>query len=125
MLLKIFLTLKTCIIVLGSVYQIPNVNFKGMFWPIPNGRYLIVNEHALNNSQDIVLTLGIVASMANITVKGFVMKEEPNLVSHNSKFSISIAKSLLINLCDSFDEDNPSLPDVVVLVSVNTQLAKE
>jgi hypothetical protein len=57
-----------------------------MFWTITNGRYLIIDEHAFNNSQDIVLTPSIVASVANIVAKNIVMKDEPNLVSHNFEF---------------------------------------
>jgi hypothetical protein len=55
--------------------------------------------------------------MANIVVQGIMMKEEPNAIFHNSKFSIPIAKSLFINLCNSFDEDDPSLPNVLSLFS--------
>ncbi len=57
-------------------------------------------------------------SMANIVVVGIIMKEEPNAVSSNSKFSILIVKSLFINLFDPFDKNGPSLFDVVV-VSLN------
>ncbi len=53
------------------------------------------------------------------------MKEEPNPVSHNLMFSISMAKSSFIDLCDFSDEDNPSLPDMVVLLWVNSQPIKE
>jgi hypothetical protein len=50
------------------------------------------------------------------------MKEEPTSVSHDSKFSIPIVKLSFINLCDSFDENDPSLPNVVVHVFVNLQI---
>jgi hypothetical protein len=52
--------------------------------------------------------------MANIAIEGVVMKEKPKLVSHDSKFSILMAKSLFIDLCDFSDEDGPSLLDVVL-----------
>ncbi len=68
----------------------------------------------------IVLTSSTIASMANIATKGVLMKEEPIVVYHSSKFFVLIAKSLLINLCDYSDEHNPSLPNVV-FVFVNSQ----
>ncbi len=76
-------------IVLSSIYQVRDVNFEGMFWAVINGKYWIVNEYALNNSQDIVLTCGIAASVVNIITKGIMMKEKPNLVSHDLKFFLS------------------------------------
>jgi hypothetical protein len=88
-----------------------------MFWT--NGKYRIIDMHVFNNSQDIVLTLGTTTSMANIVVIGVVMKEEPKLVSHDSKFSIPMAKSSFINLCDFSDENGPSLPNVVFPLCVN------
>ncbi len=57
-----------------------------MFWIVLNGRYQIVNKHAFNNSQDIVLTLGITALMANIATKGVVMKENPIPFPINQSF---------------------------------------
>jgi hypothetical protein len=67
-----------------------------------------------NNFQDTVVTLGIVALMANIIMERVLMKEEPIEISHNLKFFVSIMKSLFIDLCDSFDGDNPSPLDVVI-----------
>jgi hypothetical protein len=48
--------------------------------------YKIIGENVFNNSQNIVLTSGIVTSMANIVVECILMKEKPNEVSHNFKF---------------------------------------
>jgi hypothetical protein len=59
-------------------------------------------------------------SMTNIVVKGVVMKEEPNLVSHNSKFFVSMVESSFVDLCFFSNEDDPSLLDVVVLLYVNS-----
>jgi hypothetical protein len=42
--------------------------------------------------------------MANIVAKGIMMKEEPNLVSHDSKFPVLMAKSSFINLYDFFEK---------------------
>jgi hypothetical protein len=70
-----------------------------------------------NNFQDTVVTLGIVALMANIIMERVLMKEEPIEISHNLKFFVSIMKSLFIDLCDSFDGDNPSPLDVVIPIS--------
>jgi hypothetical protein len=81
---------------------------------------LIIDKHAFNNSQDTVLAPRIIASVANIVAENIVMKEEPNLVSHNLKFFISMAESLFIDLCDFFNEDNPSFLDVVVHVYMNS-----
>ncbi len=53
------------------------------------------------------------------------MKEEPNVIFHNSKFYVLTTESSFINLCDSFDKDNPTLPNVVVLFFVNLQVNKE
>ncbi len=111
-------------IILSSVYQVFNVNSKGMFWTVTNDRYQIVSKHAFNNYQDIVLTLGMATSMANIVVKGVVMKEEPNLVSHNSKFFVSMVESSFVDLCAFSNEDDPSLLDVVVLY-VNSRHIEE
>jgi hypothetical protein len=58
--------------------------------------------------------------MANIIAKGIVMKEKLNPISHNLNFSILMAKSSFIDLCDSFDEDNPTLLNVVVPLYVNS-----
>jgi hypothetical protein len=101
------------------------VNSKGIFWIIANGKYQIVEGHVLNNFQDIVQTLNTITSVANIAMKGVVMMEKPNLVSHNSKFSILMAKSSFLDLCDSFNGNDPSLPNVVVHVYMNSQPAKE
>lgn len=37
-------------IMLSYIYQVLDVNSKGMFWMVTNGRYQIVDEHAFNNS---------------------------------------------------------------------------
>jgi hypothetical protein len=84
----------------------------------------IISEHALNNSQDIVLTPNTIA-LVNIVAKGIVMKEEPNLVSHDSKFFVLMAESSFINIYDSFEEENPSLLDVVVPLYMNSQPIEE
>jgi hypothetical protein len=85
----------------------------------------IISEHALNNSQDIVLTPNTIAFMANIVAEDIVMKEEPNLVSHDSKFFVLMVKSSFINIYDSFEEENPSLLDVVVPLYMNSQPVEE
>jgi hypothetical protein len=58
--------------------------------------------------------------MANIATKGVVMKEEPNVVFHDSKFFVLIMESSFINLCDYFNKDDPSLP-VVVPIFMNSR----
>ncbi len=107
------------------VYQILGVNFEGMFWMVTNGKYWIVNKYAFNNSQDTILTLVIAALVANITIKDVVIKEEPNLVSHDLKFSVVMAESSFIDLCNYSNEDSPSLLDVVVPLYVNSRPTKE
>ncbi len=47
------------------------------------------------------------------------------MVFHDSKFFVSIVESSFINICDSFEEDGPSPPVVVVLVFVNSQVNEE
>jgi hypothetical protein len=96
-----------------------------MFSTITNGKYWIVNEHVSNNFQDIVLTLGTITSMANIVVKGVMMKEEPKLVFHGLKFYILMVKSLFIDLYVFSDENDPSLLDVVISLCVNFQPTKK
>lgn len=111
-------------IVLSSIYQVLNVNFEGMFWMVTNGKYRIVDEHAFNNFQDIVLTLGRTTLMANIVAEGIMMKEKPNLVSHDSKFFVLVVKFSFIDLCDSSNKDSPSLLNVVAPFCMNSQLVK-
>ncbi len=48
-------------IVLSYVYQVLDVNPRGMFWTVTNGRYQITGENVFNNSQDNVVTLGTAA----------------------------------------------------------------
>jgi hypothetical protein len=64
-------------IILSFIYQVLDVNHGGMFWTITNDRHQIVDENVFNNYQNIVLTLGIVTLVANIVVKGFMMKKNP------------------------------------------------
>jgi hypothetical protein len=52
----------------------------------------------LNHFQDIVVTFSIVTSMANIAMRGVIMKEEPITVSHVSKFYVSIVESIFVIL---------------------------
>jgi len=47
-------------IILSSMYQVPNVNSRGMFWIITNGRYRIIRKNVHKN---------IIASMANIIME--------------------------------------------------------
>jgi hypothetical protein len=54
-----------------------------MFWTITNGKYQIIDDNALNSYQNIVLTLSIVAPMANNTTQGVIMKEKPNAIFHD------------------------------------------
>jgi hypothetical protein len=105
---------------LSSIYQILDVNPKGMFWIATNGKYWIVGKNVHNNFKDIVLTLGTTTSMANIAMKSILMKEKPTTISHNIEFSISVAESLFINLCNSSNEDGPSFPNVVVPIFMNS-----
>jgi hypothetical protein len=60
-----------------------------------------------NNSQDIVLTLGTTTSMPNIVAESVIIKEKPITISQDLKFFVSILKSLVITIFDSFDENNP------------------
>jgi len=60
----------------------------------------------LNNSQDIVLTLGRFASLVNIVAQGVMMKEKPNANPHESKFYVLIAESSFIDLCDFLMKTN-------------------
>jgi hypothetical protein len=69
--------------------------------------------------------VAIVASVANIVAEGVLMKEEPTMVTHDSKFSVSIAKTLVIDLCDSFDKDDLSPPNVVVPMSMISRINEE
>jgi hypothetical protein len=100
-------------IALSFVYQVLDVNPGGMFWIVTKGRYQFIGNNVFNNSQNIVVTLSTTALVVNNTVGNILMKEEPIKVSHDLKFFISIMKSSFINLCESFDEDGPSPPDVV------------
>jgi hypothetical protein len=107
-------------IVLSSIYQVSNVNPGRMFWSITNGRYRIVCENVRNNPQDNVVTLSTTTLVANIAMRGILIKEKPTIVSHNSKFSILIAKSSFIDLCDSSNKDGPSPLDVVITIFINS-----
>jgi len=101
------------------------VNPGGMFWIVTNGKYRIIDKKMFNNSQDTIVTPGIVALVANITAEGILRKEKPIAIFHDLKFFVSIIKSLFINLCDSFDKNGPSPPNVLILVSMNSQIDKE
>jgi len=79
----------------------------------------------LNNFHNTILTPGTTASVINIIVEGVVMKEEPNLVSQDLKFSILMVESLFINLCDSSNKNGPSFFDVVVPLCVNSWPVKK
>jgi hypothetical protein len=48
-----------------------------------------------------------------MATEGDMMNEAPNVIFHDSKFFVLIVESSFINLCDYFNKDNPSLPDVV------------
>jgi hypothetical protein len=91
-----------------------------MFWTVTNGRYQIIGENFLNNSQDNAVTLGTIASVAIIATKGIAMKEKPIMIFHDSKFFVPIAESSFNNLCDSFYEDVLSPPYVIVPISMNS-----
>jgi hypothetical protein len=73
----------------------------------------------------LIKTLGTTALVANIVAGGIMMKEEPNLISHDSKFYILMAKSSFIDLCDSFHKEGSSFPNVVVPIFVNSQHIEE
>ncbi len=90
-----------------------------MFWTVTNGKYQMVDKNVINNFQYIVVTLGTTALMANIVVGGIMMEEKPIVISHNLKFSILIVESLFIDLCDSFDKNNLSPPNVYVNSQAN------
>jgi hypothetical protein len=79
----------------------------------------MVDKNVINNFQYIVVTLGTTALMANIVVGGIMMEEKPIVISHNLKFSILIVESLFIDLCDSFDKNNLSPPNVYVNSQAN------
>ncbi len=111
-------------IILNYVYQVLDVNLIGMFWTVTNGKYRIINENVFNNHQDNVVTLGTATSMANIVAKGIVMKEKPTMIFHDSKFFVPITESSFIDFCDSFDENGPSPPNVVVPIFMNSQVDK-
>jgi hypothetical protein len=87
-----------------------------MFGIITNGK---IDNNALNSYQNIVITLNIIALVANNTTQGVITKQKPNAISHELKFSILFMESLFINLCDFSNKNNLSLFDVVVLVFVN------
>ncbi len=90
-----------------------------MFWTVTNGKYQMVDKNVINNFQYIVVTLGTTALMANIVVGGIMMEEKPIVISHNLKFSILIVESSFIDLCDSFDKNNLSPPNVYVNSQAN------
>jgi hypothetical protein len=79
----------------------------------------MVDKNVINNFQYIVVTLGTTALMANIVVGGIMMEEKPIVISHNLKFSILIVESSFIDLCDSFDKNNLSPPNVYVNSQAN------
>jgi hypothetical protein len=111
-------------IVISFIYQVLDVNPKGMFWIVTNGKYQIIGKNVFNNFQNIVLTLGTIASVTNIVAKGVMMKEKPNAISHDFNFFVLIMESLFINLYDSSDKDDPTLPNVIVPNFVNLKVPK-
>ncbi len=72
-----------------------------------------------NNFQNIIVRLGIVALVAKIAIKCLLIYEDFSAISHDSKYSVLITKSLFIDIYDFVDEDGSFPPNVVVHVSMN------
>ncbi len=106
-------------IILCFVYQVLNVNPRGMFWTINNDMYWIVGENVLKISQDTIIKSSTTTLVVNIVAQGVMMKEKPNAVSPNSKVS------LFIDLCDSSNEDDLAIHVVVIPISMNLQVAEK
>jgi hypothetical protein len=53
-------------VVIDSIYiLIPSSSPQGLYWMVNNGIYRSVGESLVNNSQDIVITMGTVTSIIN------------------------------------------------------------
>jgi hypothetical protein len=102
-------------IVLSYVYHVLDVNHGRMFWTITNGTYWIIDENVLNDFQNTIVTISTstTTSLANIVVPNVVRMEKPNVVFHDSKFSILNVESLFINLFYYYYKNN--LPFLMLL----------
>ncbi len=90
-----------------------------MFWIVINGKFRDVKK--MHNSSHIKHNY--------ISGQHCYSKchdeERVTIVSHNLKFYVLIMESLSIDLCASFNEDGPSLPNVVFFISMNCQVDKK
>jgi hypothetical protein len=84
--------------VIISNYQVPIIVDLGLEWRVNFRRFNIVVENLSKSFQNIVLTPNIAASVVNVVSHLVEIKQEV-FANHVNP------QSLLIDLCDSFDED--------------------
>jgi hypothetical protein len=63
-------------VVKNSRYQEFVLNPNGVHWDVEVGRYRIVGNNFIQCFQSIILTLGTIASMANVAPKTFIVKQK-------------------------------------------------
>jgi hypothetical protein len=61
-------------VVKSSIYKESFSNPNGVHWDVKARRYRIVGDNLIQCSQGIILTLGIVAFVANVVPKTFIVK---------------------------------------------------
>ncbi len=92
-------------VVISSIYQFPSFGPQGLHWMVNNGRYRTIGESLVKNSQDIVLTSGMDASIVNCVF--LVTKVKADLDNQLVHFGSSkqLRESTFIDLYDLSDED--------------------
>lgn len=92
--------------VTNEIYQVPLSKSQGLHWLVIIGRYRVVKDHLLSNSQDIIVTPKIPTFVANKTF--FVVDVWKELDEARTNFPL--LELIFIELCDSSNEDGTFFP---------------
>jgi len=79
---------------------------QGKQWVVTSSQYKIVNDNVSNNSQDTILTLGIVAFVVKIIAFGKIAKDEHENIDVHMQISNILPFCTFIELFDSYFNGN-------------------
>jgi hypothetical protein len=65
-------------VVMSSIYQVPSFGPQGLQWMVSNGKYQIVGESLVGNSQDIFLTSSTTTFIVNCVFLVIEIKANPD-----------------------------------------------